>query len=438
MRPSVANAILGPCHARNSTIAIACTPRLDDPVVYLMIRLFQTMKRFLLAMSPSDRQHFYHLAHEHSGKGTDCHGPAGCLAYYLGMISWDLSPDGNVLLPDGISLSLIHTSSKQFRFWLDITRQTELLSECSQRHLLHGLVINTLETKGAIASFEVKEQQQLINEISGAFQTAHQKSQWAADQDDQCAFCDQPGSRFHRVHACNAFAHIRREYQVDLDYYLQREILIHELPVIYLHDDCHTLQSIARQHVEAQLPQQMSITLQTLINQGRRLQFYTDGPLLFPQVRTARHGAYSIVLDTCVSDVERIRAAQLYLTTGDMPNSLKTLSVARICGHQTLELNSLQWYVYVSGSPVSVSLLMPKPFWMSLTSADKPVQSWSWPAVQISTLLNDCGQRSRLGTLNSPRSMPIRSRVRFQMRCRDTKTWATNRPMTLLSWPASA
>eukprot|EP00438_Fugacium_kawagutii_P027321 Skav202721 [mRNA] locus=scaffold654:963827:967240:+ [translate_table: standard] len=335
-RSPVADAVLGPCQARNSTIAIACTPKLDDPVVYVVLKVLRTIQRFVRTLEPLERVEFFRLVVNHSAKGKDCRGPAGCLAYYLHMVDWELSEDGMLNLPTSLSLPLLTTSGKRLRFWLDQMRHDDLLTQCTQRDILHGLVINPHETKSVLACFDSKQQQQLLNEISGAFQTAHQKVQWAQDQTEQCAFCDDTDSRFHRLHECQAFQHVRGDHQDTLNYYASRELLIHELPVIFRHDDFHVLHTIAFQHVEACLSDHLHLKLRGLQQDGICLEFFTDGSLLFPQLPTARHGAYSVVLDTCTTDEERAQASRLYKSTGDMPPSLQTLAIARITGTQTI------------------------------------------------------------------------------------------------------
>lgn len=336
MRPSVANGILGHNHSRNSEIAIACLPRLDDPLVFILLKVFRTIRRFVSTLSPMQQLDFFTMISNHSGERKDCHGPAGCVAYYLNLINWDIDEHGQLGLPNGISLQLRTTSLKTFRFWLDATRQKDLLAQCTKRTVLHGLVINTIETKMVLSMFQPKEQFQLLNELSGAFQTSEQKGKWADDQSDQCAFCDASDSRFHRLYECPATAHVRIDFQDVLDHYAKQESVIHELPVLYEHDDFNVLNLIAYQHVEAQFSQALLDKIAELAAMGHRTHFYTDGSLMFPHIRTVRYAAYSIVIDTCQTDPEREEMVLNLGTTHLMPATLQTLAVARVQGNQTI------------------------------------------------------------------------------------------------------
>eukprot|EP00438_Fugacium_kawagutii_P022979 Skav236568 [mRNA] locus=scaffold2180:68365:72048:+ [translate_table: standard] len=336
LRPGISNAILGHCDSRNSAIAISCTPRLEDPLVYVMLKILRTCRRFLITLTAVERSLFYAIASSHSTKHTDCHGPAGCLAYYLSKFDWELDDEGNVWVNTAISLSLLHTGIKTFRQWLEISRQHGFLTEVSQRQILHGLVVDTLETKRVISKYSAQSQQQLLNEISGGFQLATQKSKWAEDATDRCNFCSQQDSRFHRVHECEAFAHLRRPYQDVLDHFLGIQSLVHELPVIFLHDDFEVLQVVAYQHVEAQITPAMLTRIRQICADGRAVPFYTDGSLMYPESITTRHGAYAMILDLCSTDAERAQAGEGYLLTGQMPASLTPLSMARVTGRRTI------------------------------------------------------------------------------------------------------
>eukprot|EP00438_Fugacium_kawagutii_P030139 Skav208655 [mRNA] locus=scaffold3489:130348:135513:+ [translate_table: standard] len=336
MRPKVVNAVLGPSQSRNSTIALACSPGLDDPLVFILCKVLRSAKRFLHSLSPVDQTSFLSIASEHSARISDCHGPAGCLAYYLSLIGWEVDGAGMVVVADGIALSLYTTSTKLWRHWMELARQPTLLSSCTQRSILHGLVIDPHETKKILRSFDPPALTQLLNEISGAFQLESQKQKWAADASSTCRFCDCEDSRFHRLHECQAFAHVRLPFQPVLDQLLHEDSLLHELPVVFLHSDHDVLQLLAHNYVEAVFSADLLQRLRMLNTQGHCLHFYTDGSLMFPSQPTSRYGAYSIVMDTCLSDDERRDAVTVYRSTRMIPASLQKIAVARLTGRQTI------------------------------------------------------------------------------------------------------
>eukprot|EP00438_Fugacium_kawagutii_P018507 Skav201480 [mRNA] locus=scaffold828:134544:137840:- [translate_table: standard] len=336
MRPKVSNAFLGPNGSRNSALAIACMPGLDDPLVFILCRVLRSARRFLLGLDSADSAIFLQIASNHTARGCDCHGPAGCLAYYLSLLDWCIDEQGHVTVLDGLQLSLWTTGSKTWKYWLEVCRHQGFLERFTKRDILHGLTIDAIETKRLLKSQDASALTQLVNEISGAFQTAQQKQKWASDATSQCHFCDQSDSRFHRLYECGAFEHIRLPYKPLLDELAAEGCLLHELPVLFQHPDHDTLHTIAHHHVEAVISSELLTHLHGLERAGHRLHFYTDGSLLFPTLATVRHGAYSLVLDTCMDDFDRRHAVDIHLKTGLMPPSLQPIAVARVTGRQTI------------------------------------------------------------------------------------------------------
>lgn len=106
--------------------------------------------------------------------------------------------------------------------------------------------------------------------------------------------------------------------------------------VAKLHPDHEILQLLAYQHVEAQIDAHLQARILENMSQGTKYHFYTDGSLMYPTLVLARHAAYAIVLDSCPDDVARRLEADKYLVTQRMPDSLQTLSVARVTGRQTI------------------------------------------------------------------------------------------------------
>eukprot|EP00438_Fugacium_kawagutii_P027763 Skav215996 [mRNA] locus=scaffold4693:170068:171459:- [translate_table: standard] len=133
-----------------------------------------------------------------------------------------------------------------------------------------------------------------------------------------------------------AFAHIRLPYDDTLQYFLHKETLVHELPVILEHPDCELLQTLAYQHVEAVLSPPLHDMLQDIIHAQSVPQFYTDGSLMFPCNPAIRFAAYAVVWDLCQDDGQREQGVRDWKLLNRMPDTLKTLSAARVQGNQTI------------------------------------------------------------------------------------------------------
>lgn len=62
----------------------------------------------------------------------DCHGPAGCLAYYLSLVCWEIGEHDNLLAHDTAHNSLLETARKTIKQWMQLCRQRHLLEECAK------------------------------------------------------------------------------------------------------------------------------------------------------------------------------------------------------------------------------------------------------------------------------------------------------------------
>ena len=81
--------------------------------------------------------------------------------------------------------------------------------------------------------------------------------------------------------------------------------------------------------------------LKAMISEGFAPHFYTDGSCQYPALPTARFASFSVVLDLCVKQEDRVAAAQGFKLTGIMPASLKTILVSRTQGAQRIARSEL-------------------------------------------------------------------------------------------------
>eukprot|EP00438_Fugacium_kawagutii_P016385 Skav210367 [mRNA] locus=scaffold1357:247789:250977:- [translate_table: standard] len=335
LRSEVAQAIHGRSASRNSAIAVACTPHVLDPLVYAIVRCIRSAQRYLLRSLPSDRQVFYDLAATHSGHTHHCHGPASTLSQFLSRIGWTVSRDGLLHTDQPVSFPLMTTSLKTLQVWVEKAWMRDLLTqECSRQATQH-MTIDVLSTVQVINQLTPVQQHHMIQEIAGAFQPGSQKCKWATDTDGSCPHCGLPDTRAHRLYECEATEDTRQPYQGLLQHLVAEGSLLHEMPVIFQHPDDIPLQIVSASHVEAQLASEFRDKLTSLVRAGFQPQFFTDGSLLFPQDKVARIAAYSIVLDLCTTDAERIHHA--HATAGDaLPPTFMLLAAARTTGNQSI------------------------------------------------------------------------------------------------------
>ena len=181
----------------------------------------------------------------------------------------------------------------------------------SDRKKLRMLRLNTPDTRQVLATFTEGEQLQLAQELSLGFQTESQKQKWADDTDGRCQHCDQRDSRFHRLFECAAAQEVRQPYDATLNHCLTQGLEFHDLPFLLQHPSYELVQQLHYCQPPPMLDEAMQNQLKNLDSLGFATCFYTDGSLRFPQSHTCRFGAFAIIIDTCVSDNQRVAQAEL-------------------------------------------------------------------------------------------------------------------------------
>ena len=347
LRTAISNALLGPSQTRNPALAIMAVNHLVDPQLELLLRMLRSMKRLACSLDEETRTLVFKMAAQHSGLSYRCRGPAGVLAYTLSKIGWSFTSQGCVQVGPGLALPLITTSATVFqRFAMQAWDQDVMLHQ-SDRKKLRMLRLNTPDTRQVLATFTEGEQLQLAQELSLGFQTESQKQKWADDTDGRCQHCDQLDSRFHRLFECAAAQEVRQPYDATLNHCLTQGLEFHDLPFLLQHPSYELVQQLHYCQPPPMLDEAMQNQLKNLDSLGFATCFYTDGSLRFPQSHTCRFGAFAIIIDTCVSDNQRVAQAELWRRTGTFPVSLGRLAMARLQGPQTIHRAELMAVVSV-------------------------------------------------------------------------------------------
>ena len=319
VRVALADGLLGFSTSRNSALAIDCLPGIDDPLVFAIILAVKTARKFVMGATLAERAAFLRIASRHSGASHNCRGPASSLKYYLLQLGWTISSEGEIHTLHG-SLSIIHHGVKALVAAIRNAWTHDLLS-LSDRKCFRGLpAICQVSTQQVLRRFTLKEQQCLITDISGSFQTRSQQAKWDQTIDDRCVMCGTTDSRFHRIFECPVFDDIRSRFQTTLSHFLDQGSYVHEIPVIHVNPALDFVRLLQSQHPEAAIPEEVHDRLKMLVDDlaqvGCELHFYTDGSCQVPHCPVTRFASYAIVIDTCLHDRDREDMARIFQQTG--------------------------------------------------------------------------------------------------------------------------
>eukprot|EP00438_Fugacium_kawagutii_P030218 Skav204129 [mRNA] locus=scaffold2473:102891:112311:+ [translate_table: standard] len=311
IRTAVCDAVLGPSPSRNNYVAMLCMPGILDPELHVIKVAISAAQRYLRKASQSQRQSFIDAVCEHSGTSHKCRGPAGALRHYLNRIDWQLDKHGRLQVAtfefcDFLTLGAAKLTRLLLHAW-----SGDLLTLHSSRAAWKGHgPIHAEATRRVVRTFPPSQQKLLLNEISGAFQTASQQAKWDPQTTPNCIHCDQLDNREHRIYHCPATEDIRRSHVTVLDAIQQEGFDFHELPVM----TCHPSREFFRMICDNLTPPTMDETLQarlrSLTDAGHTLRFFTDGSCIHNDCSDAAHAAYAVVLDTADTDQTRMHFAR--------------------------------------------------------------------------------------------------------------------------------
>ena len=341
MRTQLVNAILGYNHSRSSVIAMQYLPCVYDPGLWIILQAIEAARRYLVQATPVEASTFCHILSQHDGAIATCRGPVGCLKHYLLRLGWNVSKEGLIHVSPFVSLSLFTASKQSWVFWANTSWQQDLLLQTSRKAIHGNYAVNVCDTRAILHRLPANKCARIIQEISGAFQTAGQKQKWDHNATDLCQFCPAVDSRHHRVYDCPATAHIRLAHQEVIDFFRYHNDQMHELPVLIADPQLELLNTIHWTQPIASFDAGLVGLVQELIDHEHTPSFYTDGSCQFPELPTVRFASFSVVIDLCLSNDEREDAARGFKLTGVMPTSLKTILVSRTQGAQKISRSEL-------------------------------------------------------------------------------------------------
>lgn len=333
-RTALADALLGASISRNSAMAVNCIPSLFDPELTAILLSLRAFKRYLSISSEEAVNKALHLLSQHSGNARQCQGPIGTLRNYLLRLGWTVSVGGLISVTGFIDLPIRHTSLREFKIWILKAWQQDLAASHSTRRAWQKLPpLDLGGTKQLLARFPPHHQVILLNEISGAYQTAVQQQAWDPNVNGSCKHCGQEDTRYHRVHQCPASSEARQPFLELLSDIEEHQLPLHELSVLFQHPAMEYIDMLHTKQIPAQPSDDLCARLNTL---PFRVHCYTDGSCIHPMSPSTRYASYAVIVDLCPDDAAREAEAKQWMVTKEPPSTLQALNLSRLQGSQVI------------------------------------------------------------------------------------------------------
>eukprot|EP00438_Fugacium_kawagutii_P001920 Skav200029 [mRNA] locus=scaffold225:185947:189255:- [translate_table: standard] len=337
LRSQAASAIIGDtCKSMNSAVCLLFASMQDlDPHLLVIIKALKAAKMYLHRVDDATKQIFLDIAATPDQRLGISQGPASALREYLGRIGWSISRTGNIQVTSYCTCNLLTSPFPRLLRYLRWAWEEQVLMMHTSRPKLYNMppVDKTL-TVQILDTYTPAKKTLLLREIAGAFQTTHQQSRWNSDVTETCQWCGaEQDDRAHRLLTCPAFSQVREPFQELVQHYIEHGSGISEMPILYKHPHYEYFDAV---HANMSMPTLSDDVIQRISNRDSSPNFFTDGSLKFPASRTTRYAAFSVVVDLCTDDHQRIEQAELYLVTKAWPTTLQKLQVARLAGEQCI------------------------------------------------------------------------------------------------------
>ena len=349
LRTQIADALTGESiQTMSSSIFLHCATSQDiDPHIQILFFAIKAARRFLTNATGAEQQKFFQVLSKQVQTVGLSQGPASALREYLQRLGLRCSSTGHLQLTAFRTCHMLDTPYTDLHRYIQWAWQEQLLLHHTQRPKLYKLPpINKSETFKMLKQFPPKKQLLLLREIAGAFQTAEQKAKWNEDQENVCSFCGSAGdTRQHRTFFCLAFEKTREAHHDFVAEIAQDDPDFVDLPVIFCHPHFEFHDALLYNMPRPEISRQ---TIQTLEQLGVPcLAFYTDGSCMHPTSTSTCFSAFSVTVDMARDDSHRKDLADIFMSTGTMPNTFQTISVGRTQGRQQIHRAELSAIILI-------------------------------------------------------------------------------------------
>ena len=338
LRSLAAQALIGHSTNMSAAVALLVAPQGNlDPEFWTWCAIFKIARAFLLTAQPADKNAFLAIASQFTGQLANVQGPATALGHVLCQIGWFIDSQGFVSIDGFRKLDICANSFQRFKRLMQHSWQEQLVMHRTQRKRWFRFPdINMQATRAALNRFNPRQQRKLIWEASGAYQTHVQKSKWVDGNDGTCPYCDEQDTKEHMLLRCPVGFQVREPYQPLIDWIQESGSAFPEFPFVTV----HPLLSAAQYSFFAldvpPLPQCALDFAHDRMLQGCPVHWFTDGACASCPAGDFSYSAFAIVLDLCVSDLDREWQAHMSYTTHEVPSTLSKVMVCRTPGEQDI------------------------------------------------------------------------------------------------------
>ena len=343
LRRAATNAILGYHKMASSWIACSFLQRqLQDPQLFAIVEAVCILRQ-MFDYDPGIANSILERVYHHLDRPPkQAWGPASTLAVYFSRCGISMNAQKYLIGTKGQSIQIDISSCKDLKNFLTecwcghILEQSRGRKGIQEHYSLHrNIALSALE------HFDDKDKHGLYLNITGGFQSGKTKNMCQNQADDKCRFCGEMDTKQHRLLHCKHFTELRRQHKRAVEILSGCRQDWVWIPVAYEHN------MVALHSIITKNRTQIGLTdiSQWDIPREIPLRFFTDGSCIHSNDVQARRAGFSIILDTSVSDEQRLLEISNFSRTGCIPGSFKVVTTAHVSGPQNAARGELSAFV---------------------------------------------------------------------------------------------
>jgi len=259
-------------------------------------------------------------------------GPGTALCVYLSRCGLGIDEEGYVHASNLNRVNIISDTCKDIRNFIDNVWNLVVHKESEHRKgITSSIKFHRSLTLSVLNEFDDHDLKGLFMNLTGGYQSGAAKHMCYEGHSEKCSFCDAVDTKEHRLLWCPHFKTIRDKH-VDAIRILHDEHpqwIWH--PIATQHDDTSFFQSVITNRPRPSCPE----LDQWGIENGQKIQAYTDGSCCFSNDFLARRAGFAVILDFSQHEQQRLEILQQFALDGKIPDVFQVFMIAQVSGKQT-------------------------------------------------------------------------------------------------------
>eukprot|EP00438_Fugacium_kawagutii_P000188 Skav205009 [mRNA] locus=scaffold2134:72552:76577:- [translate_table: standard] len=235
LRTAITRCLVGPHHNSNPYVGtMVFHEPLLDPELVVILQALKAARCFLVTLAPEQAHVFLADVAHYTGSEVAATGPAAALNLYLAKLSWQLTSQGNLVLPGSPDLHILQTN------WPELVQQAKdswmehVSVQLLTRKGLRGIPpIDRSATIRVFQQLPESHQSTISVALVGGYMLNEQKRHFD-DHDGSCELCGLADSHVHRTLECPATDHVRARHATTVTELVDQPRELLQLPVIFM------------------------------------------------------------------------------------------------------------------------------------------------------------------------------------------------------------